>query len=334
MLRDLQREPDEALSGIIAVIQEVRPDVMLVTGFDHDLKGRALAAFVDLLAQGAGGIAYPHRFNAGVNAGEPSGLDLDGDGMLLGWNDAWGWGKFPGHGGMAVLSRYPIDSSEARTFQEFLWNDLPGAELPVRSDGSLWPDAETAQARRLSSRSHWDVPVDLPSGRIHLLASNPTPPLFDGDEMLNRLRHRDELRFWVQYLDGTQFEDDQGATKAAPLEPVVVIGNLNRDPVDGAGLSDSVAPLLNHARLQDPQPESAGSVSAANPGHSGNPALDTADWRDEDGPGNLRVDYVLPDRRLKVVGAGVFWPAPDETMHAQAVAASSHRLVWVDVVLP
>jgi hypothetical protein len=31
---------------------------------------------------------------------------------------------------MAVYSRYPIDYDEIRTFQLFLWKDMPGALLP------------------------------------------------------------------------------------------------------------------------------------------------------------------------------------------------------------
>ena len=301
------------------MIRTVRPDVLLLNGFDDDFRGRALAAFAALLRQGPDGIDYPHSFHAPVNAGEPSGLDLDADGRLMGWDDAFGWGKFPGHGGMALLSRLPIDASGARSFRLLPWSALPGASLPVRPDGSPFPDAAAQAALRLSSRSHWDVPVELPDGtRLHLLASNPTPPLFDGDEGFNRRRNRDEIRFWSAYLDGTAFHDDQGRTEGPPEGPLVVLGDLNLDPLDGAGLHDGIAALLAHPRLQDPRPASAGGAAAgqggANGSHDGDPALDTADWRDEGGPGNLRVDYVLPSADLASTAAGVFWPAPGEPL--------------------
>ncbi len=341
LLHDLGREPDDGLAAVIAVIRAVRPDVLLLTRFDHDLRGRALAAFRDLLRQGPDGIDYPFVFDAAVNSGEVSGLDLDGDGLLMGWGDAWGWGRFPGHGGMALLSRLPVDAEAARTFRMLRWADLPGAELPAQPDGAPWPDAGTRAAFRLSSRSHWDVPVVLPDGgRLHLLASNPTPPLFDGPERSNRLRHRDELRFWALYLDGTAFADDRGRTAPAADAPVVLLGDLNADPLDGAGLEDAVGILLRHPRLRDPAPASAGAVAAAgaqggaNARQVGPPATDTADWRDDKGPGNLRVDYVLPDARLEVAGAGVFWPAPGEALAPEVAAGPVHRLVWVDVVLP
>lgn len=51
------------------------------------------------------------------------------------------------------------------------------------------------------------------------------------------------------------------------------------------------------------------------------------------GPGNLRVDYVLPSIDLDVVGSGVYWPTTDDP-HAYLNRASDHRLVWIDVRLP
>ncbi len=335
LLGDLAGDPDPDIEAALAVIRAARPDVLLLTRFDHDPRGRALAAFIALLRDGADGVDYPHSFHAPVNAGVPSGLDLDGDGLVSGWNDAFGWGKYPGHGGMAILSRLPLDAGAARTFRELRWEDLPGASLPAHPDGKAWPDPDAAAAFRLSSRSHWDVPVILSDGeRLHLLASNPTPPLFDGDEALNRLRNRDEIRFWSLYLDGIPFPDDSGTSAAAPEAPVVVLGNLNADPVDGAGFKDGITGLLSHPRLRDPRPQSRGAAAAADRDHAGPPERDTADWREgPDGPGNLRVDYVLPDARLAVQDSGVLWPEAGDPL-AGLAGATTHRLVWVDIELP
>ena len=340
LLHDLGRDPDETLTAVIAVIQATRPDVLLLTQFDHDAKGRALTAFRDLLRSGPRGIDYGHVFAPPVNAGVPSGADFDGDTMLMGPDDALGYGKFPGDGGMAVLSRLPIDRDAARTFNNLHWRDLPDALLPVHPDGAPWPDVATQAAMRLSSRAHWDVPVILPDGgRLHLLATNPTPPLFDGPEARNQRRNHDEIAFWSRYLDGTAFPDDQGRTATAPDAPLVVLGDLNADPNDGAGLRDGIAGLLSHPRLRDARPGSAGGAEAsqsqggANAEHSGDPALDTADWRD-DGPGNLRVDYVLPSAGLDVTASGVFWPLPGEPLSAEVAVGSAHRLVWIDIAPP
>ena len=77
-------------------------------------------------------------------------------------------------------------------------------------------------------------------------------------------------------------------------------------------------------------------------GQRGPAAQDTADWRDHPGPGNMRVDYVLPSTGLTITGAGVFWPKPDNPL-ARLIApdptggrrpvSSDHRLVWVDIAL-
>jgi hypothetical protein len=240
---------------------------------------------------------------------------------------------------MALLSRLPLDAEGARTFRGLVWAELPWAEPPEHADGAPWPDAQAQAARPLSSRSHWDVPVLLTGGgRLHVLAAYPTPPLFDGPERLNRLRNRDEVAFWAHYLDGEAVTDDQGRVAGPPEAPVVVLGDFNSDPLDGAGLKDGIARLLAHPRLRDPTPASRGAEMAqggVNARHLGPAAQDTADWRDTgNGPGNLRVDYLLPDARLDVEGAGVFWPAPGEPL-AEAVAdGPAHRLVWVDILLP
>ncbi len=339
LLRDLGREPDPALAGVAAVIRAAHPDILLLTDIDDDRRGLALDAFRSLLRQGPDGIDYRFAFHAAVNAGEPSGLDLDGDGALAGRGDNHGWGDFPGQGGMALLSRLPIDTAAARSFRLLPWSALPGALLPERPDGTAFPDAATRPALRLSSHAHWDVPVVLPDGtRLHLLASNPTPPLFDGPEARNRRRNHDEIAFWSAYLAGAAFPDDTGRTAPLDAGPPVVLGNLNLDPADGRGLHEAIAGLLADPRLQDPRPSSPGARAAGSDGanrrQNGDPALDTADWRDDDGPGNLRTDYVLPAAELTVTAAGVVWPAPGDPLAAEAAAASPHRLVWVDIALP
>ena len=70
-----------------------------------------------------------------------------------------------------------------------------------------------------------------------------------------------------------------------------------------------------------------------NDSHIGDPALDTVDWSDDTGPGNLRVSYVLPDAGLKVTDSGVFWPLPDDPLYELLRDGPRHRLVWVDLEL-
>jgi hypothetical protein len=61
----------------------------------------------------------------------------------------------------------------------------------------------------------------------------------------------------------------------------------------------------------------------------GNPENVTSNFTGE-GHGCLRIDYALPSKGLTVVGGGVFWPAPNEP-GSDAVTATDHRSVWIDV---
>ncbi|MEZ5459532.1 MAG: hypothetical protein R3E65_09560 [Steroidobacteraceae bacterium] len=92
------------------------------------------------------------------------------------------------------------------------------------------------------------------------------------------------------------------------------------------------------ARGRGARTRSDGAVRAAleqggaNRGQAGPPGEDTADFGDTGAsPGNLRVDYVLPSRDLVVCASGVYWPAEPDAAAAAALAATDHRLVWVDV---
>ncbi len=314
-----------AVQGIIA---EVRPDILLLTGFDYDAGLVALQAFALGLADR--GQVYPHLLALRPNTGMATGLDMDGDGRLGGPGDAQGWGRFAGADGMAVLSRFPILTDEVRDFSAMLWRDLPGVTLPA-----FGVSDRVLAVQRLSTTGHWDVPVKSPGGVIHLLAFYATPPVFDGPEDRNGWRNQAEVGFWAGYLAGK-------LPVAAADAAFVILGDANLDPADGAGRRGAMAALLAHPLVQDPQPRSAGGVAAATAGQGGDPGLDTADWPDPDdpvkpGPGNLRVDYVLPSVHFTVTGSGVFWPAPDAAgvalLGEGEAAASRHRLVWVDVVL-
>ncbi len=307
------------------IIDRVAPDVLLLNNFDFDLRGVALGIFARQLD-----VVYPYQFALAPNSGLPSGVDLDGDGRLNGAGDRQGYGRFYGSGGMALLSRFPIATREVKDFSSLLWRDLKGATLPIK-DGAPFPSVAAQKVQRLASKGLWDVPVRLPDGRIlHVLASHATPSVFDGPEDLNGMRNRDEIRFWSGYL-GT----------LPPNEPFVIIGDLNADPKDGEGSHRAISRLILDPRLSDPRPQSRGAMRAAirqggpNLSHKTNAALDTVDWDEARTPGNMRVDYVLPSRALKVVNAGVFWPAPNESgfdlVGLDGKIGAHHRLVWVDV---
>ncbi len=316
-----------------AVIAHVAPDAVLLTKIDYDHGLHALHAFADLIR--AQGHDLPHAFALRPNGGWRTGIDMTGDGRADTADDAQGYGAFAGAGGMAILSRLELDAAAVRDFSGFLWRDLPGARLP-RVDGALYPSDAVFGIQRLSSTGHWDVPLRLPGGgRLSLLGFYASPPVFGGAHGRNRLRNHDEAMFWVHLLDGT-------LPMPAPDGPFVLLGGSNLDPHDGDGKHAAMRRLLAHPRLQDPEPRSAGArVAAQHPaslGHRGDPALDTTHWTRAIGPGNLRVDYVLPSADLTVRGAGVFWPAPDDPLAAllgpREDPPTRHRLVWVDIVPP
>ncbi len=306
---------DPQIAAVIRVIATARADVILLTDIDYDYGLAALSLLADQLA--AAGAPYPYRFALAPNTGLPTGLDLDGNGRLSEARDAMGYGRFAGDGGMAILSRLPIDDAAVQDMTALLWRDLPGAILPP----DLAPDA--ARIQRLPTTGHWAVPLTLPGGSLTLLAWHASPPVFDGAEDRNGRRNHDEAALWRHYLDGA-------LPFAPPDGPFVVLGDANLDPVDGDGRAGALLSLLSHPALQDPAPRSA--FTHADPAHEGDPATDTASF--PDGPGALRVDYVLPSRDLTVTDAGVIWPAPDDPFAAIVQSASRHRLVWVDVVLP
>ena len=105
MLRDLLSEDDPQIAATVAVIAQVDPDILLLTEFDYDHGGAALGALAERLE--AEGLAYPHRLSLRPNSGLASGQDMDGDGRLGEPEDAQGYGRFAGDGGMALLSRLP-----------------------------------------------------------------------------------------------------------------------------------------------------------------------------------------------------------------------------------
>ncbi len=284
-----------------------------------------------------------------VNTGVPSGYDLNDDGRVVSdvpsvpsspddgsvaqqtdagrayGNDAWGFGTFPGQYGMALFVHPDLEvlRDSIRTFRLFPWSDMPNAAQPIDStSGEPWYSQEEWEAFRLSSKSHWDVPVRLPDGTVlHVLASHPTPPAFDGPAQRNARRNHDEIRLWGDYLtDAAYVEDDSGRGGGLhDAAPFVVVGDLNADPDDESTYRDAVRALVNHDHVH-----SKGAPTASPAGQAAFPSLDpddTARW-------GKRVDYVLPSATLSVDTSGVWRPAsPDST----ALPVSDHFPVWMDL---
>jgi endonuclease/exonuclease/phosphatase family metal-dependent hydrolase len=342
LAKELASGTSKAAKSIAEVIQRVRPDIILLNEIDFDDgKSPKLLAekYIEQPQNGLQPITYKHHFVAPVNTGVDTGLDLNQDGKKRTPDDAFGYGKYPGQYGMVVFSNFEIDQTRARTFQNFLWKDMPDAILPVVPDTkSPYYKLEMQDVFRLSSKSHWDLPIRVGERTIHFLVSHPTPPVFDGPEDRNGCRNHDEIRLWADYVGGRAdyLYDDRKQRGGLPADAnFVIAGDLNADPVDGASRKQVMQQLLNHERINSSfAPRSTGGAywsqeqGQENKNHKGEPSLDTGDFSER--VGNLRIDYVLPSKNLQVTGSGVFWPKPDEP-GSQAVLSSDHRLVWIDV---
>jgi hypothetical protein len=376
-LTDLSVPGNAQADAVAEIIQRTRPDILLINEFDYYAPtaahpdGPLVDAFRDnYLAIGHNGaqpIDYPYSFVAPSNTGISSGFDLNNNGVTdttPGDNpygdDSLGFGVFPGQFGMVVYSRYPIVSDEIRTFQHFLWKDMPGALLPddpATPGANDWYSAAELAIFPLSSKSHWDVPIDVDGSVVHFLVSHPTPPVFDGAEDRNGTRNSDEIRLWADYITpgptSDYIYDDAGTFGGLrPGSKFVIAGDQNSDPLDGDSIPGSIQQLLEHPLVNtsitpwsEGGPYWADVQNFLNDTHESDPLYDTADFCDTpafppcSGPGNLRADYVLPRKSLKIIDAGVFWPtASDPLVYLTGtgfpVPSSDHRLVWVDIRVP
>lgn len=362
LVRELNKG-DEQAKRIAMIVQIVAPDILLANEVDYS-DGEAATLLRDkyfLVPQASPVPSSPYKprasslvnvYTAPVNTGVNSGMDLNLNGRSTDSDDGWGYGAFPGQYGMAVYSRFPISQSEVRTFQMFRWSQMPNAKRPKLLDKTTGQERffhtdEVWEKLRLSSKSHWDVPIRVGDATLHIIASHPTPPVFDGLEDRNGCRNHDEIRMIRDYVSGGAtggyLLDDQGKAGALAADArFVILGDLNSDPNDGSGISRGIMDLLESPRVASTViPSSEGAVEAsrlqakANLKHTGKAAHDTGDFNDNE-PGNLRIDFVLPSSNCRVVQGGVFWPPAEQLKNVdpKLAEASDHHLVWLDIELP
>ncbi len=361
LITDLSTPDNSQAQAVAEIIQRTNPDVLLLNEFDYDQNAIAITNFknnyLEVSQNGVDAVDYPYVYLAPSNTGIASGFDLNNDGTVgneVGTfdyaNDAFGFGTFPGQYGMVLLSKYPILEDQVRTFQNFLWKDMPNGFLSNDSSDNKLSDfysSEEIDILRLSSKNHWDVPVNVNGEIIHVLASHPTPPVFDGEEDRNGKRNHDEIRFWADYVTPGEgdyiYDDDNNKGGLNSNAKFVIMGDQNADPNDGDSKDNAILQLLDNPQINTSvTPSSEGGVNATNrqggvnESHTGNPAFDTADFNDETS-GNLRVDYVLPSRNLKIEDAGVFWTTDEDPLFNLTgdfpFPSSDHRLVYTDINL-
>lgn len=357
----LRNPSDPRARAVAAVIQQIRPTVILLTDITYDTPGgpdgpsdaepgQNAQRFVDnFLAVSQGQNLRPldfKVFTAPVNRGMPSGFDLDRDGTarteypeppppqdhrplegeaLAYAHDAWGHAAFPGRHGMALLVNPNLELLEdrARTFRLLPWAYMPGARLPeVETDEgrSKYHTPEELEYLRLSSTSHWDVPIRLPNRSVlHLLCSFPTAPDTPAPDGHAPRRHHDEIRFWADYIDREAYiVDDQGNPGGLRFRaPFVILGTLNAEPDDERAIADPIGLLTEHRRVR------ATPIPQAEEPHDD---LDPVDTHAE----GARLDYLLPSTELRVLRNGVWRQAP----RGVSDFPSDHYPVWADVAVP
>lgn len=364
------------IRNVAEVIQRKNPDVIVMGEFDNNGDGSDNDAiddfqtnYLNVSQNNQIPLRYEFTWNTPTNTGKPSGLDLSNDGRENGPDDAWGHGFYHGQYAFAVFSKYPIDKNHYRSFQNFRWKDLPDASNPEieicddseklipenRNCGDGWHSSLAWKQHPLSSKNHIDLPVTIPvagttsSETLHILASHPTPPIFDGAAKRNYKRNRDEIQFWINYIAGTSVADDGNSSSSLPDNAhFIIAGDLNADPDVGDGHLATIKALLNHARVN-----TAATTGSMRPTSRGgqeylSSSECTRNCKRADGNtitsvSGLRLDHVIPSATLKVVGSGVFWPAAnesgkhlvyDKTLGASKGVSSDHRLVWVDLYIP
>lgn len=138
LVQDLSTPTNPQAKAVAETIQRTNPDVLLINEFDY-VAADPLAPvrllqqnYLSVSQNGAAPVEYAYAYIAPSNTGIASGFDLNNNGAIVtipetpGYgDDSLGFGQFPGQFGMLVLSKYPIDTANVRTFQNFCGRICP-----------------------------------------------------------------------------------------------------------------------------------------------------------------------------------------------------------------
>ena len=131
---------NQQIKNVAEILQRTRPDVVLLNEFDHDGIGEDETVVKDFIANylkqsqnGTEAIDYPYFYIVPTNTGLAE-HDLNDDGEVTVPTDTYGFGFYHGQYGFIVLSKYELDTKNLRSFQKFLWKDMPDAVLPSKVD--------------------------------------------------------------------------------------------------------------------------------------------------------------------------------------------------------
>ncbi|GAA0531925.1 endonuclease/exonuclease/phosphatase family protein [Halorubrum ejinorense] len=352
----VQTPGDDQAEAAARVVQEVDPDVLVVNELanneqeatvensdDDDVNVPTdrtnIEAFVDNYLsvpqrEGLDGIEYDHTLQPESNTGllPDTDYDFNKDGEAGERpGDAFGFGFYPGQYAFGIASKIPFDEGAIRSFQEFLWADMPDNLIPLADDdgvdtseGNIYLTEDELGAFRLSSKTHIDVPFDVDGEVVHGLFSHPTPTGFDAANNFNGRWNHDENRFWAEYVAGEDYIYDDSGTEGGLDDDAsyVLLGDMNAGPGDEPLDPARKFFIENEDFNSRSRPTSPGGAQRGNP-------YATAEFG-----GGATVDWVLPSPDLSLRSSSVVWPSSNANKRGLSDAAeeaSDHRLVWADI---
>ena len=119
----LSNGENQQVKNIAEIIQRVNPDILLLNEFDYIADQSVgidnfIKHYLNVSQAGQKAVDYGYVYTNTVNTGEPTNFDLDNNGKKEQYGgDAYGYGLYPGQYGMVVLSKYPIQQANTRTFK-------------------------------------------------------------------------------------------------------------------------------------------------------------------------------------------------------------------------
>jgi endonuclease/exonuclease/phosphatase family metal-dependent hydrolase len=344
----VQEPGDPQAAAATRVIQEVDPDVLVVNELANNIQEATvedvpteqtnIEAFVEnYLSESQGknleGIDYEYTLQPESNTGllPETDYDFNKDGEAgQRPGDAFGFGFYPGQYAFGIASKFPFDEDAIRSFQEFLWNDMPDNLIPVEGEDDVDTDGiylieDELDAFRLSSKTHIDVPFDVDGETVHGLFSHPTPTGFDFENNFNGRWNHDENRFWADYVAGADYIYDDAGTEGGLDDDAsyVLLGDMNAGPGD-----EPLDPATKYF-IENDDFNTRSLPTSPSGAQKGNKYA-TAEFSS----GIAHVDWVLPSPDLSLRSSSVVWPNSKGQKRGLAddvAEASDHRLIWADI---